>query len=61
MMAIETLDLHAGEAIDLQIENDTLVIRRGRPVYRLDERVETAQRQCPPPALDDTPTGCKVL
>lgn len=60
-MAVETLGLHEGTDIDIRIEDDVLVIRRGRPVYTLDELVEKAKHQTPPEALDDDPVGCELL
>jgi len=60
-MAVETLGLREGEDIDIEIEDNAVVIRRGRPAYRLEDLVEEAKRQQRPPAFDDGPTGRESL
>ena len=59
--AVERLGLHEGSDIDIRIENDSLVIRRRRPHYRVESLVEEAKRLTPPAALDDGRVGCETL
>ncbi|NBC31321.1 MAG: AbrB/MazE/SpoVT family DNA-binding domain-containing protein [Alphaproteobacteria bacterium] len=60
-IAVETLGLHDGATIDIQIENRALVIRPGRPVYRLADLVAQAKNLTPPTPLDDAPMGREEL
>ncbi|MEM6490693.1 MAG: AbrB/MazE/SpoVT family DNA-binding domain-containing protein [Pseudomonadota bacterium] len=60
-MAVETLGLHDGAAVDLQIDGDRLVLRRIAPRYTLEELVAQAEGLSPPEALDDGPVGDEAL
>ncbi|MEQ8818180.1 MAG: PbsX family transcriptional regulator [Thalassobaculum sp.] len=59
--AVETLGLHEGQTVDLQIERDALVIRRARPAYALEDLVAEAKALTPPDPLDDAPVGREAL
>ena len=54
-MAVETLGLRPGEAVDLEIDGEALVLRRSAPRYALDDLVEQARGLTPPEPLDDGP------
>ncbi len=60
-MAVETLGLRDGEAVDLQLENGALLVRKGRPSYALDDLVQEAKGLKAPDALDDGPLGDETL
>lgn len=60
-MAVKTLGLREGEAVDLQIEQGALVVRRGRPRYDLEDLVAQARGLAAPAALDDGPMGDEAL
>ena len=60
-MAVETLGLKPGEPVSIEIENGALVIRRDRPVYRLEDLVREARNQIPPESFDDGPVGREEL
>lgn len=59
--AVETLGLHEGQMIDLQIEHNALVIRRAQLGYALKDLVAEARGRTPPAPLDDTPVGNEAL
>lgn len=59
--AVETLGLHEGQTVDLQIEHDTLVIRRAVPAYALADLLAEASGLTPPDPLDDAPLGREPL
>lgn len=60
-MAVESLGLHAGEAVELEIENGALVVRPVTGRYRLTDLVAEAQSLRAPKPLDDGPVGEESL
>ena len=60
-MAVESLGLYAGEAVDLQIENGALVVRPAANRYRLHDLVAEAKNLQAPEAFDDAPVGDETL
>ena len=60
-MAVETLGMHEGESVEIHIDQDALVIRRGKPSYALDDLVAEARTLTPPAPLDDAPQGEEAL
>lgn len=62
--AVESLQVHEGEAVDLSIEGDTLVIRAPRARYTLEGLVAQMRPEDEPEALDDVtspPMGEEAL
>jgi antitoxin MazE len=62
--AVASLQVRAGEAVDLAIGGDTVVIRAGRPHYRLEELVAAMRPEDEPESLDDVtapPMGEELL
>lgn len=62
--AVASLQVRAGEAVDLAIEGDTVVIRSGRPHYTLEELVAAMRPEDEPEPLDDVtspPVGEELL
>ena len=62
--AIESLQVHEGEAVDLVIRGDTLVIRAGRPHYTLEELGGAMRPENEPEVFDDVsapPAGDELL
>ena len=60
-MAVESLGLHEGEAVNLQLEGGALVIRPAKLRYALDDLVEEANRLKAPEPLDDAAMGEEAL
>lgn len=60
-MAVESLGLHEGEQVSLNIEDGALVIRPAKARYALTDLVEEARGLTPPEALDDAPAGDELL
>ena len=60
-MAVETLGLHEGETVFLEIEQGALKIRPAKPRYYLDDLVEQAKGLQPPELLDDEAVGTEAL
>lgn len=60
-MAVESLGLHAGEAVSLQVEDGALVVRPAKARYMLDDLVQEAKTLRAPEALDDAPMGQETL
>ncbi len=60
-MAVESLGLHEGETVNLQLEGGALVIRPAKLHYVLDDLVEEANRLKAPEPLDDTAVGEEAL
>jgi antitoxin MazE len=60
-MAVESLGLHDGETVSLEIENGGLVIRPSKNRYVLDDLVREAQGLVAPEPLDDAPMGEEQL
>ena len=60
-MAVESLGLHAGEAVELHIENGALVVRPASSRYRLEDLVAEAKNLQAPEAIDDAPVGDEAL
>ncbi len=53
--------MHEGENVEISIDKDTLLIRRGRPSYALEDLVKEAKTLAPPPSIDDAPQGDEML
>lgn len=60
-MAVETLGLHEGQAIDLVIEDHRLVISHAKTRYDLDDLVRQAAGMRPPESVDFLPVGEEAL
>ena len=61
---VESLAVHEGEAVDLVIEGDTLVIRAPRSRYTLEALVAQMRPEDEPDLLDDAtkpPLGDELL
>ena len=59
-----SLKVHEGEAVDLAIEGDVVVMRARRPRYKIEELVAQMRPQDEPEVLDDVnvpPRGREVL
>ncbi len=62
--AVASLQVRAGEPVDLVIEGDSLLIRARRPRYSLEELVAAMRREDQPEVIDDVmspPMGDEVL
>jgi antitoxin MazE len=62
--AVASLEVREGEAVDLTIAGDTLVIRSRRPRYTLEGLVAAMRPEDEPEALDDVnqpPVGAELL
>ena len=62
--AVQSLQVHEGEAIDLSIEGDAVIIRAPRARYTLEGLVAQMRPEDQPEAVDDTsapPMGDEVL
>lgn len=62
--AVASLRVGAGEAVDLVIEGDRVVIRAARPHYTLEELVAAMRPEDEPEVLDDVtaaPRGHELL
>lgn len=62
--AVESLRVREGEAVDLVIEGETLVIRARRPHYTLAELVAAMRPEDEPEVLDEAdvpPMGDELL
>ncbi|MGH6895501.1 MAG: AbrB/MazE/SpoVT family DNA-binding domain-containing protein [Geminicoccaceae bacterium] len=62
--AVASLQVREGEAVDLVIEGDTLIIRAKRPHYTLEELVAAMRPENEPEVLDDVkapPLGDELL
>ncbi len=62
--AVESLQVHEGEAVDLSIEGNSLIIRAPGPRYTLEELVARMRPENQPETLDDAsspPLGHEVL
>ena len=62
--AVESLQVHEGEPVDLSIEGDSLVIRAPGPRYTLEGLVAQMRPENQPETLDDAsspPKGREVL
>ncbi|MEM7653786.1 MAG: AbrB/MazE/SpoVT family DNA-binding domain-containing protein [Pseudomonadota bacterium] len=60
-MAVETLGLHEGEIVELQIQDGALLIRPGKPNYSLEALVEIARGQSAPEPEDERAAGAEAL
>lgn len=60
-MAVETLGLHEGESVSLQIKDNTLVIRPASPRYALADLLAEARGLKAPESLDDAAMGEESL
>jgi antitoxin component of MazEF toxin-antitoxin module len=59
--AVESLQVREGEAVDLAIHDDTLVLRATRPRYRLDDLVSQITPENQPEAKEFPPAGDEWL
>ena len=62
--AVASLQVRAGEPVDLVIEGDTLLIRARRPCYTIEELVAAMRPEQQPEILDDVrapPMGDELL
>lgn len=60
-MAVETLGLHEGQAVRLNIEGDKLVLQKAPPRYTLEELV-SQMNKCNQPSLEiDDTQGEEIL
>jgi len=62
--AVESLQVHEGEAVDLSIEGDSLIIRAPGRRYTLEELVAQMRPENQPETRDDAsspPLGHEVL
>jgi antitoxin MazE len=62
--AVASLQVRAGEPVDLIIEGDKVVLRAGRPHYTLEELVAAMRPEDQPEVLDDVhapPRGDELL
>lgn len=59
--AVEGLKVREGEAVDLTIHDDTLVVRSARPRYRLEDLVSQITPENQPEAMDFPPAGDELL
>ena len=61
-MAVETLGLHEGQAISLNIEDGKLILKKEAPQYDLNDLVAQMKTQDQPNLmLDDDPQGNEIL
>ena len=51
--AVESLRVHEGEAVDLAVEDDALIVRPARPSYTIEELVSDMRPEDAPEILDD--------
>ncbi len=58
---VEGLRIQEGEAVDLAIENKTLVIRPARPHYRLEDLLAGITPDNQPDYIDSPPVGEELL
>jgi antitoxin MazE len=62
--AAESLSVKEGQAVDLTIEGDSLIIRSGRPRYSIEELVARMRPGKEPESFDDVnapPVGRELL
>ena len=59
--AVESLRVHEGEAVDLAIEGESLVVRAARPRFVLEELLADLTPDNQPEALDFPPAGEELL
>jgi antitoxin MazE len=62
--AAESLSVKEGQAVDLTIEGDTVIIRSGRPRYSIEELVAQMRPGKEPESFDDVnaaPVGRELL
>ena len=62
--ALASLKVREGDTLDLVIEGDALVMRAGRPRYRLEELVAAMRPEAEPEPIDDvkaSPLGDELL
>ena len=51
--AVESLRVHEGEAVDLAVEDDALIVRPARPSYTIEDLVSEMRPEDAPEILDD--------
>lgn len=59
--AVDVLRVREGDAVELAIEGDTMVMRSARPRYRLDELVDAITPDNRPEAIEFPPAGEELL
>jgi antitoxin MazE len=59
--AVDVLHVREGDAVELAIEGDAVVMRSARPRYRLDELVAAITADNRPAALEFPPAGEELL
>ena len=59
--AVESLHVHEGEAVDLSIEGDALIIRLTAPRYRLEDLIAEISPENQPEAVKFPPIGEELL
>ncbi len=61
-MVVETLGLHEGQAVDMIIKDNSLVLKKTLPTYTLKKLVAQMD-ECTHPELifDDNPCGIEIL
>ena len=60
-LAVDVLHVREGDAVELAIEGDTMVMRSARPRYRLDELVAAITPDNRPEAIEFPPAGEELL
>jgi antitoxin component of MazEF toxin-antitoxin module len=61
-MAVQMLGLHAGQSVNLTIENNRLVLQKESPRYKLSELVAQMHPKNEPDLIwDDAPQGEEIL
>ena len=59
--AVESLRVHAGEAVEMAIEGDVLIIRSANPRYRLEDLVAGITQDNQPGTIEFPPVGEELL
>jgi antitoxin MazE len=59
--AVDVLRVREGDAVELAIEGDTMVMRSARPRYRLDELVAAITPDNRPEAVEFPPAGEELV
>jgi len=59
--AVDALGLKEGQDVDLEVADGALVVRPGKPRYRLEDLVAEAKGSDAPPPFDDEPVGHEAL
>jgi antitoxin MazE len=62
--AVASLKVEDGQALDLTIEGDAVILRSGKPSYSIEELVAQMRRRDEPESFDDigaAPVGRELL